>query len=154
MLVTLRCDTVKRLLFISTLYCTFVVEKYGEIGGPLRKQYLNWDLKNDSDHSKDGRIKWCDCSGLWSTMNKVFKTIWSFVFSTKWNGIRCLEPRRKEERIWVEFEETDHIRSLTFKSNRGHCWILEGMHMRVYVYVYVCMYTCILYNALSSSLGI
>ena len=105
------CDTemhyCKRLLFITTLHCSFVVEKH-DIGGLFEKVIVKmrfeewlWPLKGCVCVSVClRRLKWCDCSGLWGNMSKVFKTLWSFSFSTKWNGIRGVwSLRRKEERL-------------------------------------------------------
>ena len=105
------CDTemqyCERLLSISRLRCSFVVEKH-DVGGLFEKVIVKmrfeewlWPLKGCVCVCLClRRLKWCDCSGLWGNMSKVFKTVWRFGFSTKWNGIRGVwSLRRKEERL-------------------------------------------------------
>lgn len=55
-------------------------------------------------------------------MKKVFKITWSFVGSPPATNIIIAgvwSPRRKEERIYVNFGETDHVRSLIFLKQRA-----------------------------------
>ena len=79
-----------------------------------------------------------DGGTVWAAWTNSLKPHGALFSSQKWSNIRYWE--HKDERIWVELEEADHIKSLTFKSNRGHCWILECVHICVYACVYVYIY--------------